>query len=239
MHVLDHIGPCVDSLLDVGCNAGAWLGHCARLYPGARLAGVDINETALELARSELPNVELHQAGAEKLPFLGSTFHYVTCIEVLEHLPPKLRPTAFQEMRRVLKPGGKLIVTVPHAGWFAWLDSNNIRFRFPNLYRRLIGVGARDGNYESRGRSVEWHHHFTDRELLDLAGPGWKCVQVQHGGLFLYPIMDWLSWPFYRARCHDHKLRALFERIAGWDYTLNFGRASYGVLIVFERCDSA
>ncbi len=140
-------------------------------------------------------------------------------------------------MRRVLTPGGRLVLTVPHAGWFAWLDSNNVRFRLPGLYRAIVGDGRRDSNYKSAGRQVEWHYHFTVAELEQLAGAGWRQVAVQRGGLFVYPLMDWLCWPFYRMQIPNHPVRRFFQRVAGWDYRVDFGRASYGVLIVLERID--
>lgn len=225
----------VNSLLDVGCNIGAWLGTCAQLYPSAELSGVEINLSALAMAKKNVPTANLHHAGAEKLPFANESFDYVTCIEVLEHLPKELRAAAFREFRRVLKPGGQLILTVPHAGWFAWLDSNNMRFRFPRLYRYLVGKGKRDAGYADVCREVEWHHHFTVDELKQLAGEGWRTVAVCYGGLFIFPLMDWLSWPFYRIGRTDHPIRRTFERIAGWDYRIDFGRASYGVMMAMQR----
>jgi SAM-dependent methyltransferase len=228
----------VGSLLDVGCNVGAWLGDCARTYPSARLAGVEINETSLALARARVPTAEFHHAGGERLPFANESFDYVTCFEVLEHMPPELRATAFREMNRVLRPGGRLILSVPHAGWFAWLDSNNVRFRLPALYRMVVGRGGRDANYAVAGRKVEWHHHFTVAELMQLAGGSWRTVAIRHGGLFISPLMDWFSWPFYRAGRADHPIRRTMERIANWDGAIDYGSASFGVLIVLERLAS-
>jgi SAM-dependent methyltransferase len=234
MRASDWIQEPVASLLDVGCNAGVWLQECARRYPNAHLAGVDINKTVLERIRPSV-RADLHHAGAEKLPFADASFQYVTCIEVLEHLPAELRTAAFREMNRVLQPGGRLILTVPHAGWFAWFDSNNVRLRVPGLYEWLVGNGRRDSNYAAQSRNVEWHQHFSEEEVLGLVGDRWKRVAVRRGGLFLYPLMDWLSWPFYRFGMSHHGIRRLFERIAGWDYRIDFGKASYGVLIVLER----
>ena len=68
----------------------------------------------------------------------------------------------------------------------------------------------------------------------DLIVPARKA-NPRRGGLFVYPLMDWLSWPFYRAGKHDHPVRRLFERAAGWDYMVDFGRASYGVLVALRR----
>lgn len=235
MRASEWIAPPVESLLDVGCNVGAWLQECARRYPGARLAGVDINEQSVAKAHELLPAADIRRSGAEQLPFADENFQYVTCLEVLEHLPPGLRSKALGEMRRVLKPGGRLILSVPHAGWFAWLDSNNIRFRLPRLYRRAVGRGRRDQAYDAMGRHVEWHQHFTLEELEQLAGGGWKLIGVRRGGLFLYSLMDWLSWPFYRAGAGEKPIRRLFERLGGWDYSINYGRASYGILVVLQR----
>jgi len=235
MRVDDYLTKPVASLLDVGCNVGAWLQECVRRFPEARLARVEDNLPALECARATLPVADLRHAGAEALPFPNGSFQYVTCMEVLEHLPSELRAKAFQEMRRVLRPGGRLLLSVPHAGWFAWLDSNNMRHRLPAVYRSVVSRGGRDANYAALGRIVEWHHHFTVRELDGLAGCGWRTVAVRRGGLFVQPLMDLLSWPFYRLGKSDHPVRRAFERLSGWDGRLNFGRASYGVLIVLER----
>jgi SAM-dependent methyltransferase len=231
------IGRDPESVLDVGCNVGAWLADLARRYPGARLAGADMNEAAISVARAAVPAADIRRAGAEDLPFPDGSFQYVTCIEVLEHLPAGLRGRAFAEMRRVLRPGGRLVLTVPHAGWFGWLDSNNVRLRLPRLYRRLVGRGLRDTSYSTAGRDIEWHHHFATAELFALAGPGWRRVAVRHGGLFLYPLADWASWPFYRFGLSAHPVRRFLERVGGWDYSVGFGRASYGVLLVLERDD--
>jgi SAM-dependent methyltransferase len=199
------------------------------------LAGVEINEAALKIARQAVPTAELHHASAEKLPFADGSFDYVTCIEVLEHVPADLRPAAFREIWRVLKPGGRLILTVPHAGWFAWLDAQNARYRLPGLYRRVVGKGRRDANYSAAGKEVEWHHHFTRTELEALAGDGWRLVGIRRGGLFVSPLTEWLSWPFYRLEKANHPVRLMFERICGWDFQIDFGPASYRILIVLER----
>ncbi len=237
MQLTPFISPDVDSILDVGCNEGAWLDACTQRYRSARLAGVDINDRAIAVARGNVPGVDIRRAGAEALPFDDGSFACVTCFEVLEHVPAELRVTALREIRRVLQPGGRLVLTVPHAGWFAWLDSNNVRLRMPRLYGRTLGRGLRDEAYAAMDREVEWHHHFDVHELEQLAGAGWRQLGVQHGGLLLYPLMDWLSWPFYRLGKSSHWLRRLFERIAGWENQFDFGSASYGVMLVLERVD--
>lgn len=229
----DYIEPDVDSILDVGCNVGAWLGDCRKRYPNARLAGVEPNGDTISIARARLPGVELHHTGAEALPFADGSFSVVTCVEVMEHVPTEHRRTAFREIRRVLRERGRLILTVPHAGWFAFLDSNNVRLRLPGLYAAVVGRGLRDPYY----REIEWHHHFTVPELVELAGDGFRLTTVRYGGLVVTPLMDWVAWPFYRLGKPDHFLRKASERAAEWDTQRGYGSASYRVLLVLDRVD--
>jgi SAM-dependent methyltransferase len=227
----DYIEPSVDSILDVGCNVGALLLDCQRRYPNARLAGIEPNADSLDIARQRLPGVELHRAQADALPFADGSFAVVTCFEVMEHVPEAARRAAFREIHRVLRPHGRLVLTVPHAGAFAFLDSNNVRLRLPRLYGLVVGRGLRDPHYQA----IEWHHHFTVSELLELAGDGFHLTKERYGGLVISPLADWLSWPFYRAGLPDHWFRRATERAAEWDCSRSYGRASYRVLLVLDR----
>jgi SAM-dependent methyltransferase len=159
----------------------------------------------------------------------------VTCIEVLEHIPEERRPAALVEMGRVLRPGGLLILRVPHAGAFAWLDSNNVRFRLPRLYAALVGTGQRDGGYAHGSRDVVWHHHFTRSEVEALAGPGWSVTGERRGALFLLPLVDWACWPLYRLRRIDNPVFRGLQRIAAFDIGHDYGQASFDMLLALRR----
>lgn len=235
MEPLRWLPPGTGSLLDVGCNVGDLLLQCARHYPAMRLAGIDVNAEAIAKARARLPSADLRVAEGERLPFADAGFDCVTCIEVLEHIPEGLRVAAVREMHRVLRPGGLLMLRVPHAGSFAFLDSNNMRFRLPWLYRLLLRRGMRDKGYRDGSEGVVWHHHFTRKELLAVAGEGWEVERTCYGGLFLFPLMDWLCWPFYRLRRPDHPLVRTFHRVGYMDYSWDFGTASYGILVLLRR----
>ncbi|HEY3500351.1 MAG TPA: methyltransferase domain-containing protein, partial [Polyangiaceae bacterium] len=203
MKASDYIAPDVDSILDVGCNVGALLLDCRERFPHARLAGIEPNGDTFAIAQRRLPGADLHRTGADSLPFPDGSFSVVTCFEVMEHVPAGARRAAFREIHRVLRPRGRLILTVPHAGWFAFLDSNNVRLRLPKLYGATVRRGLRDPHYDK----IDWHHHFTVPELLDLAGDGFRLETTRYGGLFVSPLMDWLAWPFYRMGRPDHWLR--------------------------------
>jgi SAM-dependent methyltransferase len=229
------IPPDTSTLLDVGCNTGDLLLDCRRRFPQMQLAGIDINHAALQTAKRKLPDAEIREGYGFQLPFSERRFQCVTCIEVIEHVPEQQRQLLMSEIRRVLLPGGRLVLRCPHAGIFSWLDAQNFRFRLPRLYERLVGEGARDGNYRQAEEELVWHHHFTREELLGLAGPGWDVETCQFGGLVLFPISDILRWPFYRMNSAHHWIAKGLEKLATAELAWDFGRSSYGILLVLRK----
>ncbi len=235
MHPIRWIPSDATSLLDIGCNVGDLLTYCGAVNPALRLSGVEINPAALAKARENLPDADLHGVGAENLPFPDASFDCVTCIEVLEHVPARLRQRALAEMRRVVRPGGRLVLRVPHAGLFAFLDSNNLRFRAPKLYHALLKTGRRDAGYAGGSEDVVWHHHFTRAELHELLGDGWELESSRTGGLLLFPIADIALWPFYRLQRTNNVLYRALHWISDFDIGCDYGSASFDILLVLKR----
>lgn len=225
------------SLIDIGCNVGELLATCRRLRPSMRLAGVEVNAAAAEVARRNVPDAHIELVTGPALPFESRAFDYAACIEVLEHVPCQDRKALLAEIRRVLRPGGRLLLRTPHAGLFSWLDPNNFRFRFPRLYRRFVSGGGRDGGYVNGSNGIVFHHHFDCSELLSLAGEGWELISVRRGGLFLVPLADTLLWPFYRARRPGHWIARMLQRALAWDLGVNYGKWSYDILLVLARVE--
>jgi SAM-dependent methyltransferase len=223
------------SLLDVGCNTGDLLEECRLHYPKIRLAGIDINHSSIEKAKRMLPDAEIQQGYGFQLPFAEGRFQCVTCIEVIEHVPEEYRSLLISEIRRVLVPGGRLVLRCPHDGIFSWLDAQNFRFRFPRLYKALLGGGNRDAYYEEAKEELVWHHHFTREELIGVAGAGWEIEACEFGGLVLFPISDILRWPFYRLRRADNWIVRGLARVAGMELAMDFGKSSYGILMVLRK----
>jgi len=226
---------CATSLLDLGCNVGELLAAAAQLYPRLQLAGVDVNGAAIETARRNLAQADLRQCDGPTLPFADAAFDYVTCIEVLEHIPQTERRATLREVWRVLKPGGRFIVRCPHAGVFQGLDAANFRFRFPRLYRSIVRRGRRDDGYRDDSNGVVWHHHFSRDELLDLIGPGFDVESERYGGLILLPLGDLMRWPFYRLNLHRSPVLRLIDRTIEWDLGIDYGRASFTILLVMRK----
>lgn len=128
-------------VLDVGCGRGEIVRHCARL--GATAIGIDYAEAAVRLSArllrqaGSLPGpAGLAQADAKFLPFPDAVFDRVLMFDVVEHLFPWELRLALREARRVLKPGGMLVI---HTAPNRWYDA----YAYPlvRLVRTLQGMG--------------------------------------------------------------------------------------------------
>ena len=99
-----------DKVLDVGCGTGALLQALSLSFPGVVLAGVDLSSEMLGVARSKIASsVKLRQGRAESLPFESKAFDIVVSTSILHYL--RVPDDALREMKRVLKPGGQVIVS--------------------------------------------------------------------------------------------------------------------------------
>lgn len=105
------------AVLDLGCGAGAWLPALGKL--NGRVVGVDIDDRALEIARTraaEADNVEVRQMPAEALEFDAGSFDAVTCLSVLPYLD---HAAAMRRIARVLSPNGRLVLGTVGSGYYA------------------------------------------------------------------------------------------------------------------------
>ncbi|WP_207389288.1 class I SAM-dependent methyltransferase [Marinobacter halodurans] len=97
-------------VLDVGCGTGILLQKLARQYPRAQLAGVDPVPAMLSVARERVTaSTELHTGWAEALPFEDQSFDAVVSCNMFHYVRDPQR--ALREMGRVLRPGGRLLIT--------------------------------------------------------------------------------------------------------------------------------
>lgn len=112
-----------ERVLDVACGTGV-VARLAAAAVGARgaVAGVDLNEGMLAVAREQAPAVDWRQGDVEALPVADGAFELVACQQGLQFFGH--RAGALAEMRRVLAPGGRLALSVMrpiahNAGWGA------------------------------------------------------------------------------------------------------------------------
>lgn len=157
------------SLLDVGCGPGNLI---AGLSAG-EIVGLDLSDTLLGQAREKLKNrrgMRLIKGDAEKLPFPDDRFDRIVCSEVLEHVREPAR--ALSEIRRVAKPGARIVLTIPNEALIS-------RTKKIVLALRLKGFVAK-GYAMSDEMREEWHvHEFTRDSLLNLTRGAFRLLRCE------------------------------------------------------------
>jgi SAM-dependent methyltransferase len=154
---------CFDrDILDIGCGFG-WFELLA-LDRGARsVTGVEPTAGDLTTVREYFDDERLTftVASALELPLEDESFDTVVCWEVLEHLPKEGEPRAFGEISRVLRPGGTLYLSTPHAALLpkltdpAWWLIGHRHYSRERLARFAQEAGLEVERLEAKGRSWE------------------------------------------------------------------------------------
>ena len=138
------------SSLDVGCAYGFYVERLAAA--GFDAHGVDVSDYAVERARSRgVVNVQVANAGV--LPFPDASFDFVTCIDVIEHVPPEQSAAVAAEIHRVLRPAGVAFMATPNVltnpYWnvylreFVDLDETHVNYQSVESLRSLLAAFAR------------------------------------------------------------------------------------------------
>ncbi|HEX4018062.1 MAG TPA: methyltransferase domain-containing protein [Frankiaceae bacterium] len=136
--------------LDIGCGNGDFAASIAST--GRACRGVDAHAGYLSRAREQYPHLPVTQvAQNERLPFADGLFASVSLLDVLEHCADDER--MLREAHRVLRPGGRLVLTVPARHPFTFLDPDNAKFRIPRVHRLV---------YSARFGAATYHERFVD-----------------------------------------------------------------------------
>jgi len=154
-----------DKVLDMGCGNGRLL----ELLKDKKIdyTGSDAAEKLIEIAKQKHPQNKFIIADGRKLPFAENYFDKIFLIAVLHSIPSReFRLQILKEAKRVLKPGGLLILTV----WDIW-RKEAITLVLKYLFLKLIGKSKLDfkdvlipwGNKTNR-----YYHFFTKKELNNL-----------------------------------------------------------------------
>jgi SAM-dependent methyltransferase len=190
-------------LLDFGCGSGTYLASMRRL--GWQVTGVDISVAAVQRARTELG---LH-ALAGTLPHVGlrhDAFDLITMWQSLEHVHQPLQ--VLREARRLLVPGGRLVVSVPNIDslpfrWFehAWygldLPRHLTHFAPPTLRLILERAGFRVGSLQLI-RHSDWLRSSAKQAGRENQGSPWQqCLRTRAGS----NVAAWYCYLTRQADC--------------------------------------
>lgn len=166
---------CGKTCLDVGCGGGRYLVALARL--GVKHAyGIDISEKGVAAANARLKARKLANASAQiasalSIPFPEKTFEYVVSTGVIHHTGDTKK--AFDEIVRVLKPGGKLFLAVYGKGGLKWLTNDLFRntickivpFKTMNALWKAVGVPANKRYNMLDNMYVPYLSRHTEKEI--------------------------------------------------------------------------
>jgi SAM-dependent methyltransferase len=178
-------------VLDAGCGTGGFLRQLAVHRPELSVWGVDFSPAAAVRA-ADKSGAEVVCASVDRLPFADGVFDAVVSADVLCHR--SLDPSrALSEFRRVLRPGGRLVLNLPAYGWL--MSAHDVRV---HTARRSTAGGLRRLLREHgfiRVRPVYWNSLLlplmvVERKLL-ARGPG-AASDVK-------PFPPWMDAAFFAA----------------------------------------
>jgi SAM-dependent methyltransferase len=126
-------------ILDAGCGSGRNMVEFAR---HGTVTGIELSATSVRLAR-EREAGEVVEGSVLEMPFDADAFDLAASLDVIEHLQDDLQ--ALRELRRVVAPGGSLLVTVPAYQWL-WSGHDEINHHHRRYTRRsLQRIGEQAG----------------------------------------------------------------------------------------------
>lgn len=134
--------PNATNMLEIGCGTGFVLDGIRRAFPNLVLTGSEIFVEGLDVARKRVPDAQLLQMDARRIPFRDE-FDLVGAFDVIEHIEEDER--VLSEILGALRPGGVVLVTVPQHP-FLWSELDEIachqrRYRRGEMEAKLRATG--------------------------------------------------------------------------------------------------
>lgn len=129
-------------ILDLGCGTGGVLQH---LGVFGRALGLDPAPEAAQYCRRR--DVPMVVGSGMELPFADASFDAVLALDVIEHVPDDV--ALLREARRILRPGGVLVVTVPALPWL-WSAHDDVNHHFRRYTLATLRRSLREGGFRHR-----------------------------------------------------------------------------------------
>jgi 2-polyprenyl-3-methyl-5-hydroxy-6-metoxy-1,4-benzoquinol methylase len=212
-----------EQLLDVGC------GPVTLAYPHAgkasRVTCVDWN---LRLAGPLPPNVNCIDADFTSLDLLPSSYDAIIAVDVFEHILLESESAFVDKCVSALKPGGVLVVSVPHQGTFAFLDPCQVK---PTLCRLLARLGLYKSVHNGFCDIRKGHKHYRLQELSVKFFP----LQVSESVYFGYFFDPLLNWAIALSRVSGRFAFSWLQRARDKELTRDYGQRSFNIAVSFIK----
>lgn len=158
------LAPCPSAprLLDAGCGPGPVL---ADLAERGRAIGLDFSPEQLDIAAETVPTAALVRGDLATLPFGPESFDAAVSLGVLMHLPNDEQAEAIAEFARVLRPGGRLLVSDGTGSWAGenpdWLGAG------VTMTWEITGIDVVAGQLEAVGFEILAREESSDELAED------------------------------------------------------------------------
>jgi SAM-dependent methyltransferase len=136
--------PHLREFLEIGCGTGFVLRGIREAFPDAALTGSEVFVEGLRRAAPRLPGVRLVQMDAREIPATAA-FDAVGAFDVVEHIDDDTR--VLGEIHRALKPGGRMVLTVPQHAWL-WSAQDEVAHHVRRYTRRELVDKVRAAGFE-------------------------------------------------------------------------------------------
>lgn len=109
-------------IVDVGASIG-WLEKEIIKYKPKKIIGIEPDANAVAYAQKKVRKAQFLQGFADKLPVANGVADFVVMFDTIEHVPQKSEALALKEANRILKKGGRLVLSTPNKNfWTTLLD---------------------------------------------------------------------------------------------------------------------
>ncbi len=175
-----------DTILDAGCGDGFYLFLVSQVNSKTQLIGADFEILSLESAKLKLRSKKIKLLKVDltkKIPFPANKFDKVVLSEVIEHLPDDV--WSLKEINRVIRPGGVLVLSVPHANYSILWDPLN--WILERLFKKHIHSGFFAGIWNQHQRL------YTDKLLRrSLEKAGFEAIEIDSLTFWSFPFSHYL-----------------------------------------------
>ncbi len=214
-------------VLDLGCAFGFGTRFLATRY---RAFGHDLSPQYIEQAKKSVPSGTFTCGSADSVPYPDGFFDGIVMLDVLEHVPRE--EPVIDELARVLRPGGRLILSVPHRGALSRADSLNV---YQHVFRGRVSAPTDDPSWPASPR----HRHYTLADMRGRLEPGFRLLDVEYSGLGIAELVNLPLLMVMRPWQRLHRLYDLAQYLYFGVYLLEdmipTGSWGYHMMITAER----